>query len=203
METGFWDVIGIWARLDYLVHAFDTNHSASLVEIANQLGDPPFGRFHRYLALSFSIYCFAELLGDTLTAPFHHRFDPFFQGLTHWNKSKTQVQQFKKDVSSSATQDSIMDAHNKTQFTYAKIHCALKDSSCDSPLSKNLMFTILGSNASSSSTIVFKCPHTKNDSIFTHNELARIFQSAFVSTHSRSLRSFKACNRAEYKGMII
>ncbi|KAG5591504.1 hypothetical protein H5410_042018 [Solanum commersonii] len=64
-----------------------------------------------------------------------------------------------------------MNAHNKTQFTYAEIECALKDSSCDLPRSKNLMLTILASNANSSSTKVFKCPHTRNDSIFTHNGL--------------------------------
>ncbi|KAG5610919.1 hypothetical protein H5410_022200 [Solanum commersonii] len=80
---------------------------------------------------------------------------------------QTQVQPFKKGVSNNATQDSIMNAHNKTQFTFAKIKCALKDSSCDSPISKNLMLTILASNASSSSTKVFKCPHTRNDYIFT------------------------------------
>ncbi|KAG5586184.1 hypothetical protein H5410_046618 [Solanum commersonii] len=56
---------------------------------------------------------------------------------------QTQVQPFKKGVSNSATQDSIMNVHNKTQFTYAKIKCALKNSSCDSPISKNLMLTIL------------------------------------------------------------
>ncbi|KAG5630792.1 hypothetical protein H5410_002509, partial [Solanum commersonii] len=26
-----------------------------------------------------------------------------------------------------------MSAHNKTQFTYARINCVLKDSSCDTP----------------------------------------------------------------------
>ncbi|KAG5589975.1 hypothetical protein H5410_040489 [Solanum commersonii] len=62
-----------------------------------------------------------------------------------------------------------MNAHKKTQLTYARINCALKDSSYDSPLAKILKFTILASNASSSSTMVLKCPHTKNDSIFTHN----------------------------------
>ena len=30
------------------------------------------------------------------------------------SSSKTQVQQFKKDISNSATQDSIMNAHKKT-----------------------------------------------------------------------------------------
>ena len=85
------------------------------------------------------------------------------------SSSKTQVQQLKKDVSNSATQDLIMNAPNKTQLTYERINCAPKGSSCDSPLPKILKFTMLASNASSSSTKVFKCPHTKNDSIFTHN----------------------------------
>ena len=52
------------------------------------------------------------------------------------SSSKTQVQQFKRDVSNSATQDSIMNAHNKTQLTHARINCVLKDSSCDTPLPK-------------------------------------------------------------------
>ncbi|KAG5572238.1 hypothetical protein H5410_062004 [Solanum commersonii] len=46
-----------------------------------------------------------------------------------------------------------------------------KDSSSDSPISKNLMLTILASNARSNLTKVFKCPHTRNDSKFTHNDL--------------------------------
>ncbi|KAG5615089.1 hypothetical protein H5410_014913, partial [Solanum commersonii] len=79
------------------------------------------------------------------------------------------VQQFKKDVSNSATQNSIMNVQKKTQLTHARINCVLKYSSCDSQLSKILKFTILASNASSSLTKVLKCPHTKNDSIFTHN----------------------------------
>ncbi|KAG5585629.1 hypothetical protein H5410_046063 [Solanum commersonii] len=68
------------------------------------------------------------------------------------SSSKTQVQQFKKDVSNSATPDSIMNAHKKTQHTHARINCALKDLSCDSPLPKNLKLIILSSSASSSST---------------------------------------------------
>ncbi|KAG5571857.1 hypothetical protein H5410_061623, partial [Solanum commersonii] len=77
-----------------------------------------------------------------------------------------------------------MNAHNKTQFTYAKIKYVLKDSSCDSPISKNLMLTILTSNASSSLTKVFKCPHTRSNSKFTHNDQKGLF---------------KACYRAECK----
>ncbi|KAG5585416.1 hypothetical protein H5410_045850, partial [Solanum commersonii] len=42
-----------------------------------------------------------------------------------------------------------MSAHNKTQFTYARINCVLKDSSCDTPLPKILMLAILATCASS------------------------------------------------------
>ncbi|KAG5599598.1 hypothetical protein H5410_030968 [Solanum commersonii] len=94
-------------------------------------------------------------------------------------------------VSNSATQDSVINAHNKTQFTYANIKCALKDSSCDSLISKNLILTIRASNASSSSTKVFKCPHTRNDSIFT--------QWFALTQDQKGL--FKACNRTECKCM--
>ncbi|KAG5599704.1 hypothetical protein H5410_031074, partial [Solanum commersonii] len=104
---------------------------------------------------------------------------------------QTQVQSLKKGVSNSATEESIMNAHNKTQFTYAKNKCALKDSICDSPISKNLMPTILASNASSSLTKVFKCPHTRNDSIFT--------QWFIVTQDQKGL--LMVCNGAECKVM--
>ncbi|KAG5594461.1 hypothetical protein H5410_035693 [Solanum commersonii] len=107
-----------------------------------------------------------------------------------------------------------MNAHNKTQLTHTRINCALKDSSCDLPLSKMFRFTILASNASSVSTKVLKCPHNNDDSIFTHNfstiyssriiydshthknehmhdfihMFSLIFQLIFVPTHSRSKR---------------
>ncbi|KAG5585775.1 hypothetical protein H5410_046209 [Solanum commersonii] len=68
------------------------------------------------------------------------------------SSSKTQVQQFKKEVSNSATQVSIMNVHNKTQFTHAKIKCVPKDSSCDTPLPKILKLVIVSSNESLSST---------------------------------------------------
>ncbi|KAG5586786.1 hypothetical protein H5410_047220 [Solanum commersonii] len=57
----------------------------------------------------------------------------------------------------------------------ARINCALKDSSCDSPLPNDLKFTILASNVSSSSTKL-----TQDQKGF-----------------------FKACNGAECKGMVI
>ncbi|KAG5585108.1 hypothetical protein H5410_045542 [Solanum commersonii] len=56
---------------------------------------------------------------------------------------------------------------------------------CDSPLPKNLKLTILASNASLSLTKVFKCPHKKNDSIFTQwfNQLK--FQNQDQHLHSQ------------------
>ncbi|KAG5631590.1 hypothetical protein H5410_003307, partial [Solanum commersonii] len=86
-----------------------------------------------------------------------------------FSSSKTQVQQFKKVVSNSATQDTTVNTHQKSQLTQARINFAFKVSTCESPLSKNLELTILSSNASSSSTKEIKCPHKKNDSIFTDN----------------------------------
>ncbi|KAG5606383.1 hypothetical protein H5410_027875 [Solanum commersonii] len=96
-------------------------------------------------------------------------------GEVNLSLSKTQVQQFKREVSNSAPQDSIMNAHKKTQLTHARINCALKDLSCDSPLPKNLKLTLLASNASSSST--------------------KLIQD--------QKGIFKACNGAECKGMVI
>ncbi|KAG5586284.1 hypothetical protein H5410_046718 [Solanum commersonii] len=107
------------------------------------------------------------------------------------------------------------------------INCVLKDSSCDSPLSKILKFTILASNASSSSTKVLKYPHNKDALIFTHNSstiyssgikynshthkdehmhdfthrFALIFQSTLVSAHSRSERSFQGLGSIFFKTM--
>ena len=40
-----------------------------------------------------------------------------------------------------------MNAHNKTQFIYARINSVLKDSSCDTPLPKILMLAILATCA--------------------------------------------------------
>ncbi|KAG5572021.1 hypothetical protein H5410_061787 [Solanum commersonii] len=68
---------------------------------------------------------------------------------------------FKKGVSNSATQDSNMNAHNKTQFTYARINCVLKDSSCDTPLPKILMLAILATCASLSLTKSISMPAHK------------------------------------------
>ncbi|KAG5595134.1 hypothetical protein H5410_036366, partial [Solanum commersonii] len=88
-----------------------------------------------------------------------------------------------------------MNAHSKTQFTYARITCVLKDSNCDTPLPKILMLAILATCASSSSTKVSKCPHESDTvlilkkrntmHVFTHR-FALIFQLTFDSAYSRS-----------------
>ncbi|KAG5600560.1 hypothetical protein H5410_031930, partial [Solanum commersonii] len=67
--------------------------------------------------------------------------------------SQSQVKLFKKGVSDSDTQVSIMNVHNKIEITHAKINCVLKDSSGDTPLPKILMLAILATCTSSSSTI--------------------------------------------------
>ena len=85
------------------------------------------------------------------------------------SSTKTQVQKLKKDVSNNSEQGSITIAHNKTQVTHARFKCAFKNSSCDSPLSKILNFTLLASNSSSSSTNVQELLNTKIDSIFKGN----------------------------------
>lgn len=45
-----------------------------------------------------------------------------------FSTSKSQFQQFKKDMAYSSTKESIMNAHNKCQLTHARINCVLKDS---------------------------------------------------------------------------
>uniref|UniRef100_M1DPQ3 Uncharacterized protein n=1 Tax=Solanum tuberosum TaxID=4113 RepID=M1DPQ3_SOLTU len=69
------------------------DHSASLVEITDQLSDPPLVGFITLLLYPSTSSCFGSLgdivlLDDMLNAPFHRRFDPFVQGLAHWNKRR-------------------------------------------------------------------------------------------------------------------
>ncbi|KAG5580176.1 hypothetical protein H5410_050803 [Solanum commersonii] len=81
---------------------------------------------------------------------------------------QTQVQPFKKGVSNCATQDSIMNIHNNIQITYVKIKCVLKDSSYDTPYKRFSCSQYLLLVRVQARKIVSKCPHMKNDSIFTH-----------------------------------
>ncbi|KAG5614835.1 hypothetical protein H5410_014659 [Solanum commersonii] len=144
------------------------------------------------------------------------------------SSSKTQVQQLKKDASKSVAQDSVMNAHNKTLFTHARINCALKDSSCDSPLSNILKFTILASNASSSSTnsngltqrmipysqtrvqqlIAPESPSTLTLTKMNTCMTPPVGFSLFSNQHLFQLTQdhkglFKDCNGDECKGMVI
>ena len=80
-----------------------------------------------------------------------------------------------------------MNAH-KIQHTHARINCPLKDSNCDSPLSKILKFIILGSNASSISTKVLKCPHTK----MTPQSHTLVQQ--YIAPESQTTLTFKKMN---------
>ncbi|KAG5631676.1 hypothetical protein H5410_003393, partial [Solanum commersonii] len=157
--------------LSYIIKSVYIVFKAQLVGIVDALVDLPFGFVHRLYAFAFSIFALSTLEPWARLRPFGDSpnalgLRPFFFVLL---SCLLPFCQFKKDVSNSATQVSIMTVHNKTQLTHARINCILKDSSCDTPLSKILKLTILASNASSSSTKVFKCPHTNNDSIFTHN----------------------------------
>ncbi|KAG5610283.1 hypothetical protein H5410_021564 [Solanum commersonii] len=94
-----------------------------------------------------------------------------------------------------------MSAHNKTQFTDARINCVLKDSSYDTPLPKILMLAILASNASSSSTKAFECPHTNDDSIFTRKGLPEFSNQHLLRLSPDHKGLNKACNGVECKGM--
>ncbi|KAG5596745.1 hypothetical protein H5410_037977, partial [Solanum commersonii] len=134
--------------------------STKLVRIADTLGNPLFvvGRYgtdsRNFSAMRRLFHFLANLIFSFRAQHTGTKSDlQADRRLTNWAcVYQTQVQLFKKDVSNNATQDSIMDAHNKTHFTHAKINCTLKDSSCDSLLSKNIKLTILASNASSSLT---------------------------------------------------
>ncbi|KAG5586390.1 hypothetical protein H5410_046824, partial [Solanum commersonii] len=128
------------------------DHSAQLVGIADPLGDPPFGL---YLYLWVMKYLIAELFGDSPIAHLSHRLDFLLQNLAH------------------ATQNSIMNAHKKSQLIRAKINCALKDSSCDSPLPKNLKLNILPLYASSSPTKV--CPYFPTNICFSSLKIKKVF----------------------------
>ncbi|KAG5571734.1 hypothetical protein H5410_061500, partial [Solanum commersonii] len=109
------------------------------------------------------------------------------------SSSKTQVKQFKKDPSNSAIEDSIINAHNKTPLSHAMINYALKDSNCDSPLSKMVKFKL---NKESHTTLTL----TKTNICMT----LPIGLPLFSNQHSFQLIQdqkglFKACNGAKFK----
>ncbi|KAG5630401.1 hypothetical protein H5410_002118, partial [Solanum commersonii] len=118
---------------------------------------------------SASLVGIADQLGDSLVGVVRLRLSPAFSivGSTQWNKRRSKT--FRRLAKWTWRSSGLYFFFLLSLFVpfCNIIKCALKDSSCDSPISTNLMLTILASNASSSSTIVFKCPHTKNNSIFT------------------------------------
>ena len=100
------------------------------------------------------------------------------------SSSKTQVQSFKRDIQFYTRLNN--ECTLKTQLTHASINCVLKDSSCDTPLPKILKLAILDSNASSSSTKAFECPHTNDDSIFTCKGIINLkFRNQIQRSHSQ------------------
>ncbi|KAG5590355.1 hypothetical protein H5410_040869 [Solanum commersonii] len=110
-------------------------------------------------------YCFADLLGDASAASAQHtgtkgKVRPFGDSPNGLGDPQAFISLLFSSLFVPFLRRSV---HGLFNFKYLK----LKDSSCDTPLPKILMLTILASNASSSSTIVFKCPQTKNDSVFT------------------------------------
>ncbi|KAG5591336.1 hypothetical protein H5410_041850 [Solanum commersonii] len=86
MREDPWDVTGIWVKLDYWFShiCVVADHLASLVGIANQLSDSPFGVVHHCLAPAFSILVL-WVIGrhETASRSFSaiHRLFPFFADL--------------------------------------------------------------------------------------------------------------------------
>ncbi|KAG5571483.1 hypothetical protein H5410_061249 [Solanum commersonii] len=104
------------------------------------------------------------------------------------SSSKTQVQQFKRDVSNSATQDSIMNGHRR------------------------LNLLMQGSIVYSKSQVVTHHYQKISSSIyFLHMEVqaqqrysnALTQKNYSIITHKDQKGLFKACNGAEWKGMVI
>ncbi|KAG5581489.1 hypothetical protein H5410_052116, partial [Solanum commersonii] len=103
-----------------------------------------------------------------------------------------------------------MNTHNKAQITYAQVKCVLKDSSYDTPLSRILMFAILATCASSSSTKNISQLKIKNQIQRSHSKrgtqcmLSPIGLPLFSNRLSIRLTQdqkglSKACNGAECK----
>ncbi|KAG5590287.1 hypothetical protein H5410_040801 [Solanum commersonii] len=106
-------------------------------------------------------YCFTKLLGDAPTAPFFRRLDPFLQLLLLLFARSSPF--FPSNFKYLKLQDSSLAIQKRCleQFYTRHNHeCTQQDSIY---LCKDQMCT----QRFKFSTIVFKCPHTKDDSIFT------------------------------------
>ncbi|KAG5631655.1 hypothetical protein H5410_003372 [Solanum commersonii] len=144
------------------------DHSVQLVEIADKLGDSPFGRFHCLLALAFNFFALRVVGRYSTTSrnysptrrvlhfitilifPFRAQYTgtkgdlQADRRLTNWAQRSSGLHFF--------VLFSRLIPSCQTQFTHVRINCVPKDSSCDTPLPKILKLAILASNASSSST---------------------------------------------------
>ncbi|KAG5611034.1 hypothetical protein H5410_022315 [Solanum commersonii] len=149
--------------------------------------EPPDGRISFKATQNY----FAKLLDDASTTPFPRKLDLFLQGSAHWN-IRRDLRPFGDLPNGLGVQEGCFkqcytrlnhECTHKTQLTHTRINCVLKDSSYDTPLSKILKLTILGSNASSSSTKV--CPYFPINICFSSLKIKKGL--------------FKACNGVECK----
>ena len=83
----------------------------------------------------------------------------------------------------SATHDSLVNVHDKTQFTYERMNFVLKESICDTLFPKILKLAVIFSNGSSNLTRTFEFPHKNDDSIFTHKGIINKVQGDRYNTH--------------------
>ena len=78
----------------------------------------------------------------------------------------------------SATHDSLVNVHDKTQFTYERMNFVLKESICDTLFPKILNLAVIFSNGSSNLTRTFEFHHKNDDSIFTHKGIINQIRGA-------------------------